>query len=134
MVPNQYTGLVMFWLWLGLKAMALALKNPRLGHLALAWLCWLWLGLGLSHGFKRGICMIFGFGLTKLQAEPKPRQFGASQSQSQAIKPWLFGLRSKPEHHYARGQWCASGPIHEVDVPSSTQTTYMFRFEPSLLF
>jgi hypothetical protein len=30
--------IVMFWLWLGLKAMALAFKNPKPGF-------------GLSHGF-----------------------------------------------------------------------------------
>ncbi|KAJ7482502.1 hypothetical protein FB451DRAFT_1364546 [Mycena latifolia] len=37
-VHCQVSRVVMFWLWLGLKAMALAFQNPRPGHMALAWL------------------------------------------------------------------------------------------------
>ncbi|KAK6992482.1 hypothetical protein R3P38DRAFT_3289445 [Favolaschia claudopus] len=95
----EVSRVVFFRPWLGLKAVALAFKNTKPGQTALAWLHWLWLGFGKSQGFWRGFVQFFGFGLTKFQAGPKPALAKARKSQGRAKKPWLFGLRPKPEKH-----------------------------------
>ncbi|KAJ7807819.1 hypothetical protein B0H14DRAFT_3763642 [Mycena olivaceomarginata] len=53
-----------------------------------------------SHGFWRGICVLFGFGLTKSQAKPTIIPWLGFGFGTKAKKPWLFGLRPKPEKHY----------------------------------
>jgi hypothetical protein len=53
-----------------------------------------------SHGFWQGICVLFGFGLTKSQAKPTIIPWLGFGFGTKAKKPWLFGLRPKPEKHY----------------------------------
>ncbi|KAF8205440.1 hypothetical protein K438DRAFT_1757401 [Mycena galopus ATCC 62051] len=91
----------MFWLWLWLFGLALASENLKPGQAKFLALAWLWLGLAWGHGFWQGNQCGFGFSLMNSQAKPKPTRAKARESQSQAKKPWLFGLRPKPEHHYA---------------------------------
>jgi hypothetical protein len=76
----------MFGLWLGLKAVALACKNPKPGQ-------------SLSHGFWREIWTKFGFGPTESQVGPSANWWLGFGFGTKAKKPWLFGLRPKPEHH-----------------------------------
>ena len=79
--------------------LALASKNPSQANNQAKPKGWLGPGSQEAMAFWLGLMGIFGFDLPKSQARPKPMQFEASQSQSQARKPWLFGLRPKPEHH-----------------------------------
>jgi len=74
-------------------------KNLEPGQKPASVSAWLWPESYQAMAFGGDLMPIHGFGLAKSQARPRPTLAEARQSQSQAKKPWLFGLRPKPEHH-----------------------------------